>query len=93
MKAFADDDSKSPPPTSFLDRLIRRYARPAYVIVVLGLYLLASTAMGLALAPAIWCWQVGGRLESVAPVADSRAGARAWGARCRSSSSVSCCWW
>ena len=28
------------------------------MIVVLGLYLLASTAMGLALAPAIWCWEL-----------------------------------
>jgi acetyltransferase-like isoleucine patch superfamily enzyme len=27
------------------------------VVVVLGLYLLASTALGLALAPAIWCWE------------------------------------
>ena len=58
MKAFAEDDSRSPPPTSFLDRLIRRYSRAAYVVVVLGLYLLASTAMGLALAPAIWCWEL-----------------------------------
>jgi len=58
MKSFAEDDSRNPPPTNFLDRLVRRYARSAYVVVVLGLYLLASTAMGLALAPAIWCWQL-----------------------------------
>jgi acetyltransferase-like isoleucine patch superfamily enzyme len=58
MKPFAEDDSKSPPPQSALDRLVRRYGRTAYMIVVLGLYLLVSTALGLALAPAIWCWQV-----------------------------------
>ena len=58
MKPFAEDDSRSPPPQSVMDRLVRRYARPAYVIVVLSLYLLVSTAVGLALAPAIWCWQL-----------------------------------
>ncbi len=58
MKSFAEDHSKSPPPTNFLDRLVRRYARSAYVIVVLSLYLLVSTAIGLALTPAIWFWQL-----------------------------------
>jgi acetyltransferase-like isoleucine patch superfamily enzyme len=57
VRPYAEDDSRNPPPKSFLDRLVRRYARPAYVVVVLGLYLLASTALGLALAPAIWCWE------------------------------------
>ncbi len=52
--SFAEDDSKNPPPKMFLDRLARRYSRPAYAIVVLLLYVLASTALGLALAPAIW---------------------------------------
>lgn len=50
---FAEDDSKNYPAQSFLDRLTRRFSRSAYVIVVLLLYLLASTALGLALAPAI----------------------------------------
>lgn len=54
---YAGDDSRNPPPKTFLDRLVRRYSRSAYVVVVLGLYLLASTALGLALAPAIWCWE------------------------------------
>lgn len=57
VKPFAEDDSRNPPATAFLDRLVRHYARPAYVVVVLGLYLLVSTALGLALVPAIWCWQ------------------------------------
>ncbi len=52
--SFAEDDSKNPPPRGFLDKLTRRYSRPAYAIVVLLLYLLASTALGLALAPALW---------------------------------------
>jgi acetyltransferase-like isoleucine patch superfamily enzyme len=50
---FAEDDSKNPPAQYFLDKLTRRYSRPAYLIVVLLLYLLASTALGLALAPAL----------------------------------------
>lgn len=54
---FAEDDSRNPPATGFLDRMVRRYARPAYVIVVLLLYLLIASALGLALAPAIWCWE------------------------------------
>ena len=52
--SFAEDDTKNPPARSFLDKLTRRFSRPAYVIVVLLLYLLASTALGLALAPALW---------------------------------------
>jgi len=51
--SFAEDDSKNPPAQSFLDKLTRRFSRPAYLIVVLLLYLLASTALGLALAPAL----------------------------------------
>ncbi len=54
---FAEDDSRNPPATSFLDRLVRHYARPAYIIVVLLLYLLIASALGLALTPAIWCWE------------------------------------
>ena len=53
-RPFAEDDSKNPPAQSFLDRLTRRFSRPAYVIVVLFMYLLASTALGLALAPALF---------------------------------------
>jgi len=52
--SFAEDDSKNPPPQSILDKLTRRFSRLSYVIVVLLLYALASTALGLALAPALW---------------------------------------
>jgi len=53
-RPFAEDDSKNPPANSILDKLIRRFSRLAYVIVVLLLYALASTALGLALAPALF---------------------------------------
>lgn len=51
---FAEDDSKNPPAKSFMDKLTRRFSRPAYAISVLVLYLIAATALGLALAPALW---------------------------------------
>ncbi|MEO8138257.1 MAG: hypothetical protein ABI742_01365 [Gemmatimonadota bacterium] len=57
LKPFAEDDSRNPPAIGFLDRMVRRYARPAYIVVVLLIYLLMSTALGIALAPAIWCWE------------------------------------
>ena len=52
--SFAEDDSKNPPARNFFDNLTRRFSRPAYVIVVLLMYLIASTALGLALMPALW---------------------------------------
>ena len=58
MKPFADDDSRNPPPSGPLDRLARRYSRTAYFVVVLCVYLVLATALALALAPAIWWWQV-----------------------------------
>jgi len=54
---FAEDDSRNPPPRTFLDRLTRRYSRTAYVLVVLCVYAMVSTVLALALAPAIWCWE------------------------------------
>ena len=57
-RSFAEDQSKNPPPTSLLDRLTRRYSRSAYVIVVLIVYALIATVLGLALTPAIWWWRV-----------------------------------
>jgi hypothetical protein len=53
-KAFAEDDSKNPPARTVLDKLTRRFSRPAYVVIVLLLYVLASTALGFALAPVLW---------------------------------------
>ena len=56
QKPFAADQSKNPPPKNTLDRVLRQFARPAYFVCVLLLYALVSTALGLALAPALWCF-------------------------------------
>ena len=56
MKSFAKDQSRNPPPANELDRLLRRFSRFAYGTAVLLMYALASTALGLALAPALWAW-------------------------------------
>ncbi len=53
---FAKDQTKNPPPMNWLDRLLRRFSRIAYGLAVLLMYTLASTALGLALAPALWIW-------------------------------------
>jgi acetyltransferase-like isoleucine patch superfamily enzyme len=58
MKDFARDQSKNPPPKNGLDRLLRRFSRLAYGTAVLVMYVLASTAFGLALAPALWAWSL-----------------------------------
>jgi acetyltransferase-like isoleucine patch superfamily enzyme len=56
-RSFAEDQSKNPPPKNRLDRLLRRFARASYFAAVLVLYAVASTALGLALAPALWCFE------------------------------------
>lgn len=53
----------NPPARGAVDRFIRRFEVPAHLLAVLSLYLLAASAIGLALAPAIgflevwlrWC--------------------------------------
>ncbi len=56
--SFATDQRKNPPPTGWLDRTLRRFARASYGAAVLLLYVLASSALGLAMAPALgfWSW-------------------------------------
>lgn len=54
MPLFAHDQSKNPPPKHGLDRVLRRFSRLSYLAAVLLLYLLASTALGIAAAPALW---------------------------------------
>lgn len=56
--SFADDQRKNPPPSGWLDRTLRRFARASYGAAVLLLYVLASSALGLAMAPALgfWSW-------------------------------------
>ncbi len=56
MSEFAKDHSKSPPPSGRLETLLRRFARASYAVVVLVVYVLASAALGLALAPVLWGW-------------------------------------
>jgi acetyltransferase-like isoleucine patch superfamily enzyme len=56
MAEFAQDHSKSPPPSGPLEAFLRRFARFSYAIVVLLVYVLASAALGLALAPVLWGW-------------------------------------
>jgi acetyltransferase-like isoleucine patch superfamily enzyme len=69
MRPFAEDDSRNPPARSFLDRLTRRYSRPAYVIVVLCLYVLVISALALALMPAVYSWEwVAGWSKSLRPL-------------------------
>jgi acetyltransferase-like isoleucine patch superfamily enzyme len=51
------------PPGTFLGRWVRRFGRTSYAIVVLVLYLLAASAMGLAAAPAL---ALGSRLFALA---------------------------
>ncbi len=55
-RPFAEDQSKNPPPRHAFDRFLRRFARASYFVAVLLLYVLASTALGLALAPALWAF-------------------------------------
>jgi len=53
-RPFAEDQSRNPPPRDAFDRFLRRFARASYFVAVLLVYALASTALGLALAPALW---------------------------------------
>ncbi len=57
-KLFAEDQSKNPPPVNIFEALLRRFARTSYLIAVILMYILASLAFGVALAPAIWAGQV-----------------------------------
>lgn len=50
------NNSKSPPPQSTADRLLRRFARTSYHLFVALVVVIAASAMGLALAPALWVW-------------------------------------
>lgn len=56
MKPYAEDQSKNPPPVNRLDRILRRFSRVAYGVAVLIMYVLVSTALGLAIGPALWVW-------------------------------------
>ncbi len=55
-RPFAEDQSKNPPPRHAFDRFLRRFARASYLVAVILLYVLASTALGVAVAPALWAF-------------------------------------
>jgi acetyltransferase-like isoleucine patch superfamily enzyme len=58
--AVADfvNSPKNPPPRSAFDRLLRRFARVSYHVFVALLLLIAASALGVALAPAVWVWRL-----------------------------------
>ena len=56
-RPFAEDQSRNPPPRDAFDRFLRRFARASYFVAVLLVYVVASTALGLALAPALWAFR------------------------------------
>ncbi len=69
MRYFRAADN--PPPTGALDRFVRRYSGVSYALAVVAIYLMAATALGLALVPSIvlvaraaprlWHWASWGR--------------------------------
>jgi acetyltransferase-like isoleucine patch superfamily enzyme len=66
-KSFVEDQTKNPPPVNAFDRVLRQFARMAYFVLVLLLYGLVSTALGLALAPALWCFEHMSRASASLP--------------------------
>lgn len=52
MSTF-QDHPKNPPPRNLFERLLRRFGRTSYALVVLLLYLLAATALAFAVTPAL----------------------------------------
>jgi len=44
----------NPPPSGLLDRFVRRFGVLSHMLAVLALYAVAATAIGVALAPALW---------------------------------------
>ena len=51
MRYFSAADN--PPPTGVVDRFVRRFHRVSYALAVLAIYLIAATALGLALVPSV----------------------------------------
>src|SRR5215470_1462960 len=54
MSAPLPPKPPSPPPSSFLDRFIRRFNFVSYMAATLAMYAIAATALGIAAAPALW---------------------------------------
>jgi acetyltransferase-like isoleucine patch superfamily enzyme len=48
---------KNPPPNGTFDLVLRRFARVSYHMFVVAVLVVASSALGCALAPALWIWR------------------------------------
>jgi hypothetical protein len=48
------DTRRNPPPSSAVDRFVRRFNTVSYLAAVLVLYTIGASAIGFALAPAVW---------------------------------------
>lgn len=59
---------KNPPPKSAFDRLLRRFARVSYHVFVALVVLIAASALGVALAPALWIWHAASTWGATLPV-------------------------
>lgn len=68
------DTLRNPPPSGAIDRFIRRFSAVSYALAVLSLYAIGASALGVALAPALWLvrrwapglWQSGGAPQAFA---------------------------
>ena len=52
------NNPKNPEARSGFDRFLRRFARISYHVFIGVVVLIAASALGIALAPALWVWQV-----------------------------------
>ena len=70
MTAVSDfvDSPKNPPPRSALDQVLRRFARISYHVFVVLVLVVAASALGCALAPALWVWRAASVWSAPFPV-------------------------
>jgi len=61
------NSKKNPPPKSAFDRLLRRFARVSYHVFVALVVVVAASAMGVALAPALWVWHTASSFSASLP--------------------------
>ncbi len=66
------DERRNAPPTGVLDRFIRRFNFPTYLILICCLYAIGAVAIGIALAPAL------AFLDRALPLVWARGGAGRW---------------
>lgn len=61
--------AKNPPPTGAFERLLRRFARASYLLYMPLVIVIAATALGCALAPALWLWHAVSGWSAGLPIA------------------------